>query len=110
MSDITIEELRAVKIIAHAIGKRAARLAGMALSTVILKSGGIPEAKISHRGIDIAVDGSVIEFYPRFESCMREVFRIVDEIGEAGEKEITIAIAKDGSSIGAAITALLSAN
>lgn len=110
VSNITTEELHAVKIIAHAIGKRAARLAGMAVSAVILKSGGIPEAETCHQGIDIAVDGSVIEFYPGFESYIREVFCIVDGIGEAGEKEIMVAIAKDGSSVGAAITALLSAN
>jgi hexokinase len=35
---ISVEEAQAVKVIAHAIGKRAARLAGMAVGAVILQS------------------------------------------------------------------------
>ncbi len=35
---VSVESARAVKVIAHAIGKRAARLAGMTLRAIVLKS------------------------------------------------------------------------
>jgi hexokinase len=60
--------------------------------------------------VDIAVDGSVVELYPGFERYMREVWRVIDGIGPAGEKMIKMGVAKDGSSIGAAIIALIVAN
>ncbi|KAI4099931.1 MAG: hypothetical protein LQ339_005720 [Xanthoria mediterranea] len=128
-----IEDAQIVKIIAHAIGKRAARLGGMALGTVVTKTeqlGSVgslrpDEGSLGLRGeddstkghlskqqpcvVDVGVDGSVIEFYPRFEAYMREALQAVDGIGTAGEKLIRISLAKDGSSIGAAIIALVAA-
>ena len=61
------------------------------------------------RMVDVGVDGSVIELYPRFEQYMREALRVIEGIGVSGERKIRIGIAKDGSSIGAAIIALLAA-
>lgn len=121
---VSLADAKAVKIIAHAIGKRAARLSGMATAAVILQAGNfstlplerkaetaIKDEKVAMREnesatVDIGVDGSVIEFYPGFESYMRETFRMIPEIG-AAEKDIKLGIAKDGSSVGAAIIALL---
>jgi hexokinase len=57
--------------------------------------------------IDIGVDGSLVEFYPGFEEHMREALREIPEIGPAGERRITIGIAKDGSGVGAALIALV---
>jgi hexokinase len=84
-------------------------------SVVLMESGDNPVSQTEvnvddaseHGVIDIAVDGSVVEFYPGFENYMREALRSVDGIGPAGEKKIRIGIAKDGSSVGAAIIALL---
>lgn len=155
---IGTEDALAVKTIAHAIGKRAARLAGMAVGSVIVQSqrlvdpvdpltagtqilgstaipstkdGAIhatsedvkrlnaitPEDTIdTHLDplnppflIDVGVDGSVIELYPGFEMYMREALRTLDGVGRAGDRRIKIGIAKDGSSVGAAIIALLAA-
>ena len=141
---IRVEDARAVKMIAHAIGRRAARLAGMAVGSVILKSGqlcdpvdpftagaetlssikrlsmGAPSSTLpldgglssplyEHSIVDVGVDGSVVEFYPGFETYMREALRAIDGIGPSGEKRIRIGIAKDGSSVGAAIIALFAA-
>ena len=147
---INIEDAQIVKIIAHAIGKRAARMGGMALGAVVLKTEQLanierlrqskhsPEFdeedqtkkndianQLSERDkaeglipslssdkpclIDVGVDGSVIEFYPRFEDYMREALRAVEGIGIAGEKMIRMGITKDGSSVGAAIIALIAA-
>ena len=128
-----IEDAQIVEIIAHAIGKRAARLGGMALGAVVVKTeqlGSVgslrpDEGSLGPSGqgsttkghlfnqqpcvVDVGVDGSVIEFYPRFEAHMREALRAVDSIGTAGERLIRISLAKDGSSIGAAISALVAA-
>lgn len=56
--------------------------------------------------IDIGVDGSIVECYPGFETEMRQALRDVPEIGDEGEGRITIGLAKDGSSVGAALMAL----
>ncbi|KAF2475142.1 uncharacterized protein BDR25DRAFT_331731 [Lindgomyces ingoldianus] len=117
---IGVEDAQAVKLIANAIGKRAARLAGTALASVILKSGRSlvnphtfpvdEDSNTTNRAlIDIAVDGSVVEFYPGFEAYMRDTWRVIDGIGPAIERRIRIGISKDGSSIGAAIIALIAA-
>ncbi|KAL8715498.1 MAG: hypothetical protein Q9220_000833 [cf. Caloplaca sp. 1 TL-2023] len=149
-SVVGVEDARVVKIIAHAIGTRAARLGGMALGAVILKTEQLDQPKSSAQSkhaaiplgqgqievenivtlptgmdignerdssltpdesclVDVGVDGSVIEFYPGFEAYMREALRAVEGIGLAGEGKIRIGLTKDGSSIGAAIIALISA-
>lgn len=126
ITDLSHADVQAVKTVAHAIGKRAARLAGMAIGAVVLQSGRLEhidpavlpldargnvitevtdEAKI----IDVGVDGSVIELYPRFEQYLREALKVIEGIGPSGEKRIRIGLAKDGSSIGTAIVALLAA-
>ncbi|KAJ8067153.1 hypothetical protein OCU04_004522 [Sclerotinia nivalis] len=121
---VSLADAKAVKIIAHAIGKRAARLSGMSTAAVMLQAGHfstlpldkgsevVIKEEVVEMGenksatVDIGVDGSVIEFYPGFESYMRETFRIIPEIGTA-EINIKLGITKDGSSVGAAIIALL---
>ncbi|MCJ1353733.1 MAG: glucokinase [Icmadophila ericetorum] len=142
---ISLEDAQVVKIIANAIGRRAARLAGMAIGAVVLQSGRLndpvtpltagtetkqwlsidkslsrnaptptPEEGDGYGDdfrefeiVDVGVDGSLIEFYPGFEAYMREALRAIAGIGTAGEKRVRIGIAKDGSSVGAAIIALL---
>lgn len=59
--------------------------------------------------VDIGVDGSLVEFYPKFEDYMREALRTLDGIGAVGERRIRIGIAKDGSGVGAALIALVAA-
>jgi hexokinase len=59
--------------------------------------------------VDIGVDGSLVEFYPKFEDYMREALRALDGIGATGERRIRIGIAKDGSGVGAALIALVAA-
>lgn len=113
----SIEDAQAVKDIAHAIAKRAARLAGVALAGVVLHtkslkpltSNGDTSEVREEDMVDIGVDGSLVEFYPNFEEYMREAIRVADGIGEAGEKRIRIGIAKDGSGVGAALIALVAA-
>lgn len=107
------EDAEAVKEIASAVGKRAARLSAVAIGAIALSTGALKTAleKSEEDGgvVDIGVDGSLVEFYPGFEDYIREALREIDGIGEKGEKRIRIGIAKDGSGVGAALIALVAA-
>lgn len=110
------EDAQALKVIAHAIGKRAARLAGVAIAAVVIQTGrlekatnGVKETVSEEDIVDIGVDGSLVEFYPGFEVFMRSALKAVPEIGVEGDKRIRIGIAKDGSGVGAALIALVAA-
>jgi len=97
------EDCIAVKMLVHAIGKRAARLSAVALGAVIISTNKLNEDEI----VDVGVDGSLVEYYPGFEEYIREAFREMPEIGEEGEQRIRIGLAKDGSGLGAALIALV---
>jgi len=97
------EDCVAVKTLVHAVGKRAARLAAVALGGVVISTNKLQEDDV----VDIGVDGSLVEFYPGFEDYIREAFREIPEIGVEGEKKIRIGLAKDGSGLGAALIALV---
>lgn len=105
IDNASTDDCRAVKILVHAIGKRAARLSAVALAAVIISTGKLREGPDVLA--DIGVDGSVVEHYPGFEEYMRQAFREIAEIGEEGEKRITLGVAKDGSGVGAALGALV---
>ncbi|KAI2616288.1 glucokinase glkA [Hypoxylon sp. NC1633] len=110
---ISEEDARAVKIIARAIGTRAARLAGMAIGSVIIQSQGFDQTSngevVEETTVDVAVDGSVVEHYPGFEQHMRGSLRALEKIGGERECRINIGHAKDGSGVGAGVIALLAA-
>lgn len=104
------EDAEAVKILATAIGKRSARLSAVAIGAVVIASEKLEQQVTGDHDadiIDIGVDGSLVEFYPRYEEYMREALREIEGIGPIGEKRIRIGIAKDGSGVGAALIALV---
>nr|POE79390.1 glucokinase [Quercus suber] len=113
------EDAEAVRLIASAIGKRAARLSAVAIAAVVIATGRLqaPAAVATTNNaqlevnedniVDIGVDGSLVEFYPNFEEYIREALRDVPQIGPQGERRIRIGIAKDGSGVGAALIALV---
>lgn len=119
ISAASAEDAEAVKLIAAAIGKRAARLAAVAIGAVVLATDKLSAPKDIHHTsaseakaaeddmVDIGVDGSLVEFYPGFEDYIREALRETEGIGAEGEKRIRIGIAKDGSGVGAALIALV---
>lgn len=132
ISAASFEDAEAIKTLATAIGRRAARLSAVAVASIVLASGKL-DAKATGAAtsaapavdgaapstlvdgndisdenvIDIGVDGSLVEFYPGFENYVREALREIEGIGEQGEKRIRIGIAKDGSGVGAALIALV---
>lgn len=97
------EDCVAIKTLVHAIGRRAARLAAVALGAVVISSNKLQEDDM----VDIGVDGSLVEYYPGFEDYIREAFREIPQIGVEGDKKIRIGLAKDGSGLGAALIALV---
>lgn len=117
VSAASAEDAEAVRLIATAIGKRAARLSAVAIAAVIISTGklGNPQDIATTSAdtvneddvVDVGVDGSLVEFYPNFEEYIREAMREIPEIGPQGEKRIRIGIAKDGSGVGAALIALV---
>lgn len=131
ISAVSAEDAEAVRVIAAAVGKRAARLSAVAIAAIVLNTGRLNSSAASGtattekkeginppRGegessaddedvIDIGVDGSLVEFYPNFEDHIREALREIEGIGEKGEKKVRIGIAKDGSGVGAALIALV---
>ncbi|KAA8618471.1 Hexokinase [Pyrenophora tritici-repentis] len=127
ISAVSAEDAEAVREIAAAIGRRAARLAAVAIAGVVINTGRLDKSLGSAttedksgiappRGdvdasegdeIDVGVDGSLVEFYPNFEEYIREALRAIPEIGTKGEKRVRIGIAKDGSGVGAALIALV---
>jgi len=103
----SLEDAQSFKAIAEAIGRRAARLSAVAVGAVVLQSGKLTEA--TDEPIDVGVDGSLVEHYPRFREMMYDAFKVIEGIGEEGAKRIRIGIAKDGSGVGAALIALVAA-
>ncbi|KAF2458133.1 hypothetical protein BDY21DRAFT_267098, partial [Lineolata rhizophorae] len=110
------EDARAVRAVAAAVGRRSARLSAVAIGAIVLATGALErplpvEAEAGDQAelgvVDIGVDGSLVEFYPHFETYIREALREIEGIGEEGERRIRIGIAKDGSGVGAALIALV---
>jgi hexokinase len=97
------DECQAVKILVHAIGKRAARLSAVPIAAILIHTGKLETENM----VDVGVDGSLVEFYPKFEEYIREALREVSQVGVAGDKKVRIGISKDGSGVGAALIALV---
>ncbi|KAL8376093.1 hypothetical protein RB595_007284 [Gaeumannomyces hyphopodioides] len=168
VSDVTMADAEAIRAVAKAIGRRAARLSAVAVAGVVIQSGrggqGSQAAASAARGvlaslgvfravllriarrfaswlgldvvgrpaasflsywdggedgtdssssssssdgeeIDIGIDGSLFEHFPGFEDKMRAALREVPAIGKRAEQKIRMGMAKDGSSVGAALIA-----
>lgn len=103
----SLEDARAFKAVAAAVGRRAARLSAVAIAGIVLQSGKLSDTKEDF--IDVGVDGSLVEHYPFFRDMIYEALAAVDGIGAESAKRIRIGIAKDGSGVGAALIALVAA-
>lgn len=97
---VSESDIELVKWACKAVSTRAAQLAACAIAAVVYHTKALDQPEV----IDIGLDGSVAEFLPCFEQRMRAALKQV--LGEAGEKRITMGLAKDGSGVGAALCAL----
>ncbi|BGO91558.1 hypothetical protein NBRC10512_003218 [Rhodotorula toruloides] len=89
--------------ISEVVGTRGCRLSACAIAATVRQTGGDardwPEAK----KIIFGLDGSLVEFYPRFEQRVRDALR--ELLGDEVQKRVDIVLAKDGSGVGAALCA-----
>ena len=85
VKEASVEDAKAIKTIAYAIGRRAARLAAVAVGAIVVQSGRLDTSSGASTGtevseddiVDIGVDGSLVEFYPGFEKHLRDALRAV---------------------------------
>ncbi|KAH8723575.1 hypothetical protein GQ44DRAFT_828176 [Phaeosphaeriaceae sp. PMI808] len=110
VTQASFELTQAIRIIAQAIGRRSARLSAVALGAVIVQTGCLGDNFGTKDRIDIGVDGSLVELYPGFIAEIRRTLKLIGGIGETGETRIDIAIAKNGSAVGAALAAHFAAS
>ncbi|PKN85855.1 MAG: hypothetical protein CVU51_08085 [Deltaproteobacteria bacterium HGW-Deltaproteobacteria-1] len=97
LENVTDYDREAAVRISHIVSKRAARIAGTAIASVITwMDAGL------ERHHTVAVDGSLFEKYPGFSTNM---LNILQELFGDSAGKIALSTAADGSGIGAAIIA-----
>lgn len=103
LHDVTTIEARFIKKICELVGKRAARLAATSIAAIVGHCG------IEEDGCDIGIDGSLFEFYPSFEDRIYEALgEMMPDIADI-KQTIRLGLARDGSGVGAALTACVAA-
>ncbi|TFK56018.1 hypothetical protein OE88DRAFT_1710288 [Heliocybe sulcata] len=107
--DVSLRDAAIVRWACSLVAERAAKLSGVAVAAVLVQTGQarldgtVPEDAEKTR-IGVGVDGSLIQFYPRFQIRVRDALRSL--VGAQVEKIVEIGMAKDGSGVGAALCAL----
>lgn len=94
----TLEDRTWVKEIVRLIGLRAARLCAAAIYGVLEAGGQQDEC-------DVGVDGSLFQLYPGFKQRLGDT--LSELMGEERASKLTVSPAREGSSVGAAIIAML---
>ncbi|KAJ1798635.1 hypothetical protein LPJ59_002374 [Coemansia sp. RSA 2399] len=96
----TLVDRKIVKNVCNMIGSRGVRLSAAAMSAVLLARPNLMKNPIS-----IGIDGSMYQFYPRFENDLYDVSRVF--LGDDFvDNRLKLHLAKDGSGVGAAIVAM----
>lgn len=100
--ETTRDEREVIQRLTRAILKRSAKLAAIALAGVAKR------VKDQHKDekydLEIAADGSVVEFYPGFREKVSEVINLINPL-KGTDKKVVITISKLGSALGAALAA-----
>ncbi|ORY46308.1 hexokinase-domain-containing protein [Leucosporidium creatinivorum] len=89
----------AVARVSEIVGTRGCRLSACALAATIKQTGNDK----SDKEVKFGLDGSLVEFYPRFDQRVKDALR--ELLGEDVVKRVVIDLAKDGSGVGAALCA-----
>ncbi|KAF7728829.1 glucokinase [Apophysomyces ossiformis] len=99
LQGLSLPELRLIKKVCELVGTRAARLAAAAIAGIVRHCG------IDEAGVDIGIDGSLYEFYPSFEDRIYQgLTELLPQFTDV-RKSVRLGLAKDGSGVGAALTA-----
>ncbi|KAF9087306.1 glucokinase [Mortierella sp. GBA35] len=117
---MTLTDRHIVKLVVELVGQRSARLAAAALGAMLEHTMGFTWARNEverQEGVDIGVDGSLYGFYPGYEEdliCgLEELFAMEPKMSflfenNGGLRErVRLGRCLDGSSVGAALGALL---
>lgn len=81
--------------VSEIVGTRGCRLSACAIAATVRQTG---NDKPDGDKVIFGLDGSLVEFYPRFEQRVRDA--LVELLGEEVEKRVSIVMAKDGSGVG----------
>ncbi|KAG2362026.1 hexokinase [Suillus spraguei] len=113
--DITLVDADIVRQVCNLIASRAARMSGTAVAAILVHTGRArlwdhgeqSSAGLKDEGkrIGVGVDGSLVEFYPHFQTKLRASLRAL--VGPEVESRVDLGMAKDGSGVGAALCALI---
>lgn len=98
----TLVDRQIFKVVSLLVGERAARLSSVGVVATLTK-----RADLLGKPVNVGIDGSMYEHYPNFESILAETtshFLTPEQF-----KNINFSLAKDGSGVGAAIAAMVSA-
>jgi hexokinase len=101
---VTEVEARIFKRVCEMVGRRAARLAACAIAAIVQHCEVDPK-----EGADIGIDGSLYEFYPCFEERIYEALEVLLPDLSNVRDIVRLGLAKDGSGVGAALTACVAA-
>ncbi|KAG0091257.1 glucokinase [Podila epicladia] len=99
----TLVDRQIVKTVVQLVGQRAARLSSMALAGVLSHLGLSSTGPIKR--VAIGVDGSLYQFYPGFEKDIMD--GLIDILGSQVRNQVSMGPSLDGSSVGAALAAVL---
>lgn len=100
----TYEERQAIQRVTRIISKRAAYLSAVPIAAIVSRVR--DQYSDSNQDFEVGCDGSLIEFYPGFQKMIMEAFKIIDPL-KGTNKKIHLRISKDGSGVGAALSACM---
>ncbi|KAG0021380.1 glucokinase [Podila clonocystis] len=103
VSESTLVDRQIVKTVVQLVGRRAARLSSMALAGIVDHLGLSSTGPIKY--VAIGVDGSLYQFYPDFEKDIMD--GLSDILGSQVRNQVNMGPSLDGSSVGAALAAVL---
>lgn len=85
--------------VSEIVGTRGCRLSACAIAATVIQTGGdAKEWPHKDKKLIFGLDGSLVEFYPRFEQRVRDALREI--LGDEVQQRIEIVLAKDGSGVG----------
>ncbi|KAK9693450.1 hypothetical protein K7432_013924 [Basidiobolus ranarum] len=98
--ETSVSDRLLVKSAVQLVASRAAQLSGAALAAVLLKRKDLLGKKIT-----VGIDGTVFQFLPGFKETVEKVLEQL--LNPEDVKKVQLVLAKDGSGVGAALTAMM---
>ncbi|BGP40176.1 hypothetical protein JCM10449v2_004134 [Rhodotorula kratochvilovae] len=87
--------------VSEIVGTRGCRLAACAIAATVRQTASTSQGQTGE--LVFGLDGSLVEFYPRFEARVRDA--LVEILGQETADKVRVVMAKDGSGVGAALCA-----